>query len=65
MIKDCLHNAPSQRPTVEQLVTFLEEMKGDVEDPCGELATMDVARQVKIEMALRKEVIAQFGNSHE
>ena len=60
MIKDCLHNAPSQRPTVEQLVTLLEGMKGDVEGPCGELATMDAARQVKTVMALKKEKVDQL-----
>ena len=55
MIKDCLRNAPSQRPTAEQLVTILEEMKGAVEGPCGELVTMDAARQIKIAMTMIKE----------
>ena len=55
MIKDCLQNAPSQRPTAEQLVTVLEGMKGDIEGPCGELGTMDAARQVKTAMTMKKE----------
>ena len=57
MIKDCLRNDPSQRPTAEQLVTALEGMKGDIEGPCGELATMDAVRQVKIAKALKKEKV--------
>ena len=60
MIKDCLRNDPSQRPTAEQLVTALEGMKGDIEGPCGELATMDAVRQVKIAKALKKEKIDQL-----
>ena len=55
MLKDCLRNDPSQRPTAEQLVTVLEGMKGDVEGPSGELATMDAVRQVKIAKTLRGE----------
>ena len=57
MIKDCLRNDPSQRSTAEQLVTALEGMKGDIEGPCGELATMDAVRQVKIAKALKKEKV--------
>ena len=60
LIKTCLHNDPSQRPTAEQLVTELEEVKGGIEGPCGELATMDAARQVKTAMALKKEKVDQL-----
>ena len=60
MMKDCLRNDPSQRPTAEQLVTVLEGMKGDVEGPCGELATMDAMRQVKTAKALKKEKVDQL-----
>ena len=60
MIKDCLRNDPSQRPTAEQLVTVLEGMKGDVEGPCGELATVDAVRQVKTTKALKKEKVDQL-----
>ena len=60
MIKDCLRNDPSQRSTAEQLVTALEGMKGDIEGPCGELATMDAVRQVKIAKALKKEKVDQL-----
>lgn len=52
LIETCLHNDSSQRPTAEQLVTQLEEVKGDIEGPYGELATMDAARQVKTMKAL-------------
>ena len=47
MIKDCLRNAPTQRPTAEQLVTALEGMKGAIEGGHGELATVDAVRQVR------------------
>ena len=46
LIKNCLHNVPSQRPTAEQLVLSLKAMKGEVEGAYGELATVDAVRQV-------------------
>ena len=46
LIKDCLHNNPSRRPTAEQLVATLEEMRGDIEGPCGAVARADAVRQV-------------------
>ena len=60
LIKTCLHNDPPQRPTAERLVTALEKVKGDIEGPCGELVTMDAARQVKTAMALKKEKFNQL-----
>ena len=54
MIKDCLRNAPAQRPTAEQLqVTALEGMKGAIEGGYGELATVDAVRQVRTMKALK------------
>ena len=53
LIKNCLHNDPSQRPTAEQLVSSLEEMKGEVEGAYGELATVDAVRQVRTVKALK------------
>ena len=53
LIKNCLHNDPSQRPTAEQLVTSLEEMKSEVEGAYGELATVDAVRQVMTVKALK------------
>ena len=55
LIKTCLHNDSSQRPTAEQLVTALEGMKGDIEGPCGKLATADAVRQVMTAMALKEK----------
>ena len=57
LVKDCLRNAPSQRPTAEQLVTALEEMKADVERDYGELATVEAVRQVKITKAMKNKRI--------
>ena len=53
MIKDCLRNAPYQRPTAEQLVRALEGMKGAIEGGYGELATVDAVRQVRTMKALK------------
>ena len=53
MIKDCLRNDPTQRPTAEQLVTALERMKGTIEGGYGELATVDAMRQVRTLKALK------------
>lgn len=55
LIKTCLHNDPSQRPIAERLVTELERMKGDIEGPCGKLATVDAVRQVMTAMALKEK----------
>ena len=38
-------------------MTALEEVKGDVEGPCGELTTMDAVRQVKTAKLLKKEKV--------
>ena len=46
MVKQCLQNAPSRRPTTEQLVTDLERVKADVEGAYGELGKLDAVRQV-------------------
>ena len=53
LIKDCLRNAPSHRPTAEQLVTALEEMKAGDRGAYGELATIKAVRQVKMTKALK------------
>ena len=53
MIKDCLQNDPTERPTAEQLVTALEGMKGDIEGGYEELATVDAVRQVRTLKALK------------
>ena len=53
MIKDCLGNAPTQRPTAEHLVRALEGIKGAIEGKYGELATVDAVRQMRRVKALR------------
>ena len=54
LVKRCLHNDPSERPTSEELMTSLEEMKADIEGPYGEVARADAVRQVVTTRALRK-----------
>ena len=46
MVKECLQNAPSRRPTAEKLVTELEGIRTDIEGPCGDVARADAVRQV-------------------
>ena len=53
LIKACLHNSPSRRPTSEQLVTALEEARATIEGAYGELATVDAVRQVRTMKALK------------
>ena len=60
LIKNSLHNTPSRRPTAEQLVTSLEEMKGGVKGPYGELATVDAVRHVRTMKTLKTEEIVQL-----
>ena len=55
VVKQCLENIPEERLTAEQLVRVLEGLKEDIEGTCGELTTMDAARQVKTAMALKKK----------
>ena len=58
MIKQCLQNAPSRRPTTEQLVTELKELKADIEGPYEELAKLDAVRQVAtMKLFKRREMI--------
>ena len=55
VVNQCLANFPKERPTAEQLVRVLEGLKGDIEGPCGKLATVDAMRQVMTAMALKKK----------
>ena len=54
LIKSCLHNSPSRRPTAEQLVASLEEARSTIEGTYGELATVDAVRQLRTIKALKK-----------
>ena len=53
MVKQCLQNAPSRRPTTEQLVSELQRVRADIEGAYGELARLDAVRQVVIMKTLR------------
>ena len=54
LVKRCLKNEPSDRPTAEEVITTLEEMKADIEGPYGEVARIDAVRQVVTMRALKK-----------
>ena len=60
VVKQCLENIPEERPTAEQLVRVLEGLKGDIEGSCGELTTMDAARQVKTALVLKKKSVDEL-----
>ena len=53
LTKDCLYNTPSRRPTAEQLVTTLTEMRAGIEGPYGAVAKADAVRQVVMMKTLR------------
>ena len=53
LVKSCLHNSPSRRPSAEELVRALEEIKATIEGAYGELATVDAVRQVRTMKALK------------
>ena len=53
MVKQCLQNSPSRRPTTEQLVTDLHRVKNDIEGAYGELTKLDAVRQVVIMKTLK------------
>ena len=46
LVKHCLKNTASQRPTAENVLRSLEEMKPVIDGPCGEVAKIDAVRQV-------------------
>ena len=54
LVKRCLENEPSDRPSSEQLVAALEEMKAGVEGPYGDVSRADAVREVVMKRALRK-----------
>ena len=53
LVKRCLHNDPSERPTSEEVVASVEEMKADIEGPYGQIAKADAVRQVVMMRALK------------
>ena len=56
LVKRCLQNEPSDRPTSEELIASLEEMKTAIEGPCGDVVRADAVRQVVMMRAiLRRE----------
>ena len=52
LVKCCLKNAASQRPTAEDVLRSLEEMKPVIDGPCGEVARADAVRQVVMMRAI-------------
>ena len=54
IVRNCLDNQPSVRPTSGQLVTVLEGMRVNIDGPFGDAARIDVMRQIASVRALRE-----------
>ena len=52
LVKRCLKNTALQRPTAEDVLRSLEEMKPIIDGPCGEVARIDAVRQVVMMRAI-------------
>ena len=52
LVNKCLQNEPSNRPTSEELIASLEEMKTAIEGPCGDVARIDAVREVVVMKAI-------------
>ena len=68
LVKRCLENEPSDRPSSEELVAALEEMKADIEGPRGDISRADAVREVVIKRAFNesdKEVREKTAESAE
>ena len=55
LLKQCLRNIPRQRPTAQDVLTSLAEMRGSIEGPYGDIARIDAARHVVIMKTLREK----------
>lgn len=65
MVKQCLQNAPSRRPTAQQLLMELERVKADIEGVYGELAKLDAVRQVVIVKNMQQKELEVRGKNDE
>ena len=54
LVKRCLKNEPSDRPTAQEMITALEDMKADIDGPYGEVARADAVRQVVMMRTLKR-----------
>ena len=55
LVKQCLHNIPSQRPTAEVVLRTLEEMRAEIEGPYGsyDIVKLGLMRQVAVTRTLK------------
>ena len=44
LVKRCLHNSPSQRPSAEEVLGQLEEMRAQIQDPHEHLTKLEMMR---------------------
>ena len=56
LVKQCLHNTPSQRPTTAVVLRTLEEMRAEIEGPYGsyDIVKLGLMRQVAVTRTLRQ-----------
>ena len=55
MVKQCLQNEPARRPTTEQLLASLKEVRDTIEGPYGNVSKLDAVRQV----TMTKELVGR------
>lgn len=66
LLRRCLHNDNSLRPTSQELLTSLETLRAGIEGPYGDVARADAVGQVVMIRALKKrdlELIAKTNGS--
>ena len=54
LVKRCLENEPSDRPSSEELVAALQEMKAEIEGPFGDVSRAGAVREVVTMRALSR-----------
>jgi DNA repair protein RadC len=55
LVKQCLNDAPSERPTAQELLQRLEDMKALIEDPYEHLTKLEAMRMLAEKDAALKE----------
>ena len=47
LVKQCLDDEPSERPSAQELLQQLEDMKGQIEDPYQHLTKLEAMRMLR------------------
>ena len=55
LVKQCLHNTPSRRPSTRELLQRLENMRAQIEDPYEHLTKLEAMRMLREKDAALRE----------